>query len=266
MPTPFRGVNKFTGFTLVELLVVISIITILAGLLLPALGKAIDAARDITCKNNQKQIALAAMMYADENSGVLRPGHLGDQDTPAKWDWDRFFASENYGYLGGTVTTAYGGSARFPAVYACPASAHAKSHVGKIWNTNSAYNAETNGRYWCSYVPSIAIPQTFTNPKKLGQLKPTTALYVEKTTLTTSHSTLKQPQYHKRMVSWIGLGGYLSNEYVVFFHKQASSQNVCFADGSVSGISDASFFLAATDNPNYWTTPKGTWAELLRQY
>lgn len=57
------------GFTLIELLVVIGIIGILAALLLPVLGHAKQKATQATCLSNQKQLALAWEMYADENSG-----------------------------------------------------------------------------------------------------------------------------------------------------------------------------------------------------
>jgi len=59
------------GFTLIELLVVIAIIAILAAILFPVFAKAREKARQTQCTNNQRQIALAVLMYAQEHEETL---------------------------------------------------------------------------------------------------------------------------------------------------------------------------------------------------
>lgn len=72
-PSGLAPAQTRRGFTLIELLVVIAIIAVLAGMLLPALGRARARAQVTFCQNNQRQLMLAMFLYADDHRGLYPP-------------------------------------------------------------------------------------------------------------------------------------------------------------------------------------------------
>jgi len=103
---------RLGGFTLIELLVVIAIVGILASLLLPALGRAKQAARRVQCLSQLRQIGLAVRYYADDHADYF-PRSQHSAFTHGQQTWARAVSSY-VGADGSAWTNLYSG------VYHCP--------------------------------------------------------------------------------------------------------------------------------------------------
>ncbi len=229
-------VRRSSGFTLVELLVVIGIIAVLISILLPALQKARVAATSVACMSNQRQILTGILMYAGEHDGLFPPGEaeLPNPNNPMVNAPFRWFTQPFVGqYMATETHLPHYTTVR---VFFCPATEFGKlTSQPRFYGGNFGigYNCHPHARLWKS--ASSGPSAKFGTIRQPSQMLILADVGAGMTADTTNNN--RWVQYYNG--SGVALSGLYSSQpaYEAISYRHGRRGNVGFADGHVETFS-----------------------------
>lgn len=129
-----------SGFTLIEMLVVIAIISILAALLLPSLRSAVGASRQLSCANNLRQFGISFQQYAFNYDGLMPPARYPGA-TGVKGIWGDILANS------GVMPNNYAGYKISLDIWRCPENSEQTSPITLTSASEKSTSYTANGYY-----------------------------------------------------------------------------------------------------------------------
>lgn len=214
------GARARRGFTLVELLVVMAVVAILAGLLFAAVGGVRERGEAAQCLSNLRQLAAANLAYAAENGG--RYVFAQDSTNTVRWHGVRSSGGEAFDPQSGPLARYLGGEGR---VKECP------SLRATLGESESAFNETGAGGYGYNAVYIGGTPADPFGAERLANVpQPACTMMFADAALPTGKGLQEYP--FAEPVQWVDYAGRLRGNLAPSVHfRHQERANVVWCDG-----------------------------------